>query len=601
MEEAARVKGVSYHTVSRAARSGKLAVRRSGRMNLISSADLDAWQPMRSRAPKKYRQRKPQPLTTPAIVDLASGERIELARRLTLIYEAIHACAMHQPLEIFFPQLAEQFAKAMYFERVALWVISEDRSEMEHVASFGQWYHPDQQPEERIAFPYDPEHMYVSRPDVYDGITCWTTPPPINTGPAFSAPLVVGDVHLGYIIGDRNGAALNLNDAQIQLGQNLAIQAAVTIDLKRTRHREAQRNKQLEAVLEQISEPVMVYGKDRRITEMSRVARRMYGLPEDLDLSARPFYLRDLDQGSVRFRGHRPQNPPSALALAGQVVKEYEFSFVRNDTGEERLLLVDAVPIIADDQVHTVVAVERDITDQRAAEETEREYRERLERALERTRAIANVAMSLNAGADLHSVLREAGRRLTHLMGGAVGGIGLLIEGGVVRGMWTFGPDTYPDEIESFDLQDYAGTLRAFEAGKPTLNTYETATPRERQVMDSAGTRSNLITPLIVDGELVGATYVNYHDLNPQLSDELIEFNTALASQCVLAIRQARLHDELEQERTALQRMLNRLEGLVGDLHVSRASGLADLTDTETRIQETLRDISDTSGRSPRS
>jgi GAF domain-containing protein len=167
--------------------------------------------------------------------------------------------------------------------------------------------------------------------------------------------------------------------------------------------------------------------------------------------------------------------------------------------------------------------------------------------------------------------------------------------------MWTFGPDTYPDEIESFDLQDYAGTLRAFEAGKPTLNTYETATPRERQVMDSAGTRSNLITPLIVDGELVGATYVNYHDLNPQLSDELIEFNTALASQCVLAIRQARLHDELEQERTALQRMLNRLEGLVGDLHVSRASGLADLTDTETRIQETLRDISDTSGRSPRS
>jgi excisionase family DNA binding protein len=324
MREAARNKGVSYHTVSRAVRSGKLISRRSGRMNLISREDLTQWQPMRERAPRKYRQREPEPIHTPAVIELASGERIELARRLTAIYEAIHTSAIRQPLDEFLRLLTEQFARAMSFERVALWLINEARTEIEHSASYGTWYEPDDEPE-RIVLPYDPETMYLSRSDVYDGITCWTTPPPINTGPAFSASLVVGQVHVGYIIGDRNGAALTLSDAQVQLGSSLATQAAITIDLKRTRLREAHRTRQLEAVLERISEPVMVYSADRRITAMSRVARRMYGLPEDLDLAAEAFSLFDLDLGSVHHRGVGSTNPPSDRALAGEVVRNVEF------------------------------------------------------------------------------------------------------------------------------------------------------------------------------------------------------------------------------------------------------------------------------------
>lgn len=56
MAEAARVKRVSYHTVSRAVRSGKIPATRLGRMALIDAADLQAWEPMRERAPRKYRR-----------------------------------------------------------------------------------------------------------------------------------------------------------------------------------------------------------------------------------------------------------------------------------------------------------------------------------------------------------------------------------------------------------------------------------------------------------------------------------------------------------------------------------------------------------------
>ena len=89
MAEAARLKGVSYHTVSRAVRRGKLPATRLGRMALITSEDLREWRPMRERAPRKYRRREPNPEATPALLDLASAERVELASRLASLYEAL--------------------------------------------------------------------------------------------------------------------------------------------------------------------------------------------------------------------------------------------------------------------------------------------------------------------------------------------------------------------------------------------------------------------------------------------------------------------------------------------------------------------------------
>ncbi len=79
MAQAARLKGVNYHTVSRAVRRGKLPVRRLGHQVLIAAADLDAWSPMYQRAPRKYRRRDPDLGAAPALLGAAGLDRLERA------------------------------------------------------------------------------------------------------------------------------------------------------------------------------------------------------------------------------------------------------------------------------------------------------------------------------------------------------------------------------------------------------------------------------------------------------------------------------------------------------------------------------------------
>lgn len=453
MEEAARIKGVSYHTVSRAVRGNRLPARRSGRMVLIAGQDLDAWEPMRERAPRKYRQRHPSPRTPPGVVDLASGERAELARRLSALYETIHTQALSQPLEAFALWLAERIAQAMEFERVALWVINRERTEIEHLASYGDWYDA-ASPVGSSRFPFVPETMYLSQAGVFPLIDCWNEPPPLRLGPAFSAPLVAGDLHLGYIIGDHNGKPFTLSDAQVRLAQGLATQAALTIDLNRTRREEARRMRELE-------------------------------------------------------------------------------------------------------------------------------------RSLERMRLLADIALAVNAGDDLHALLRKAGRWLTLAMGGSCGGIGLQTDGDTVIGIWTLNGESLPDERIPINLNTLPGTLSAFHAGRPTLHTWERASETERGFWSTLSVHSCLITPFIIDGELVGATYVKYPEEHPALAGELIELNEAIAAQCVIAIKQARQRQELEAERRALRAASDDLRRLAARLGAAEASSVRELLEaTETLVGE---------------
>jgi len=236
MLEAARSKGVSYHTVSRAVRSGKLPSRRTGRMVLIGGRDLDAWSPMRERAPHKYRQRHPAPQNVPGVVELASGERAELARRLAAVYESIQFSALVDPLDRFAHLVAERFAVAMEFDRVALLVIDQTRTEIIMQGSYGTWFAADDEPAGLLRLPYDPVSMYAAPTNVYEAIGCWSNDPaPINPGTVFTASLVANGLLVGYIIGDHLGRPFSLTSDQIELGHNLATQFAITLELRRDR------------------------------------------------------------------------------------------------------------------------------------------------------------------------------------------------------------------------------------------------------------------------------------------------------------------------------------------------------------------------------
>jgi excisionase family DNA binding protein len=91
MRETARLKGVSYHTVSRTVRRGKLRVQRIGRMAMIAAEDLGAWQPMVERRTSRHRNRVPDPSATPALMDPVMGEWAEMVRRVSALEETVAA------------------------------------------------------------------------------------------------------------------------------------------------------------------------------------------------------------------------------------------------------------------------------------------------------------------------------------------------------------------------------------------------------------------------------------------------------------------------------------------------------------------------------
>jgi len=93
MAEAARLKGVSYHTVSRTVRRGKLRVQRIGRMAMIAAEDLEAWQPMVERPTRRHRTRRPDPTFSPVLVGPATPVLAEMADRLSLLKTTVAALA----------------------------------------------------------------------------------------------------------------------------------------------------------------------------------------------------------------------------------------------------------------------------------------------------------------------------------------------------------------------------------------------------------------------------------------------------------------------------------------------------------------------------
>ena len=236
MEEAARLKGVSYHTVSRAIRRGALPHTRLGRMALIAGPDLAAWRPMHQRAPKKYRRRDPDPGAAPALVDLAAGDRVELAKRFAVLSEAVHAAALDRPLEAFVALLCERLGEALGLARVTLWGADEGRGVVRRLASWGGAMSeaPDEVPIAEVAS----FARFVAEGTATVGAVREFGEPPapmLGVTSLFVAPLRIGGRPLGTVQGDRGGVPFDLDAEQLAFAQAVANQAAVALEVARLR------------------------------------------------------------------------------------------------------------------------------------------------------------------------------------------------------------------------------------------------------------------------------------------------------------------------------------------------------------------------------
>jgi excisionase family DNA binding protein len=234
--EAARLKGVSYHTASRAVRSGKLPHTRIGRMAIVAADDLAAWRPMIERRPHKYARREPDLGATPALIDLASGDRVELARQLATLLEVVHGAAMEQPLGEFLGLLCERLSGALDLDRTTLWGIDERQGLVRRLAACGEPMSSlgDELPlTEAQAFARFVETGTATVRDVRE----FGESPAALLGVTslFVAPLRIGNRKLGTVQGDCGGAPFSLTEEQLLFAQALANQAALALEVARLR------------------------------------------------------------------------------------------------------------------------------------------------------------------------------------------------------------------------------------------------------------------------------------------------------------------------------------------------------------------------------
>jgi excisionase family DNA binding protein len=234
--EAARLKGVSYHTASRAVRSGKLPHTRVGRMAFVNAADLATWRPMIERRPHRYAKREPDLGATPALIDLASGDRVELARQLATLLEVVHGAAVDGPPEAFLDLLCNRLSEALDLSRTSLWGIVERGERVRRLATCGE-------PLSMLANELSlDEARTLARFLETDSAMVrdeaeMEAPAGMLLGVTslFVAPLRIGERRLGTVQGDRGGVPFSLSGEQLLFAQALANQAALALEVTRLR------------------------------------------------------------------------------------------------------------------------------------------------------------------------------------------------------------------------------------------------------------------------------------------------------------------------------------------------------------------------------
>jgi excisionase family DNA binding protein len=235
MSEAARLKGVSYHTVSRAVRRGTLPAQRIGKMAFIAAGDLQAWQPMVQRAPRKYRRRTPQLDAIPAAIDLASAERVVWARQITTLIETIRWTAQGIPYEQHLNLLVERLGDVLDMRRVTVWKIEEERGSATRVANYGPPVtdFPEDVPLALFPLLADLASRHGSqgagRMSSLDDYTVR------ESTTILVLPIRFGDHFHGALIADRGGATFALSEDQSVLAHSIADQMAIALELDRLR------------------------------------------------------------------------------------------------------------------------------------------------------------------------------------------------------------------------------------------------------------------------------------------------------------------------------------------------------------------------------
>ena len=561
MSEAARLKGVSYHTVSRAVRQGRLPVLRLGRMALISPRDLQEWHPMRERAPRKYRRLAASHDAPGSTVSLISADHVDLARRLAALYELIHS-ASEGSLENLAQIATERVAEAFHLTRMTLWRIDDAGNQATRLAVVGEplsdlpgtialdeapfFLSFTDTPHSRIVSNLHAEHANPSARSVPDG-------------PLLVVPLIRKNHLVGVMCGDRSGGAIDITDEQLALADGISSQMAMAVDNAMLREAERFRRSQLEAILGELTGAVSAFDIDGRLTLSNLAERELFDLT---DAEARPGQplqeylstkrLMNLDGTPVAIEDY-----PMVRALRGERLQDQEYLITRKN-GERRHISTNARPIVVDGKTTGAVSVSRNVTADHDADRREAIRLRQLERAVQRAQAVADLVVEINAGQDARSVSETALHRIAIEVGAVTGVLLLRGETGRLHPITMFGEPRQVIPERGLDVVLAPQTASAFAQYRPIVVSAQSL-ERSESVFEGLDSDAKvMIIPMQVRGQRIGVAYLGFTG-NASLDEFDLTFGAIWGRQCAQAIDKVMLVDQLEFAHGRLMAIMDQL------------------------------------------
>jgi excisionase family DNA binding protein len=231
MSQAAQLKGVSYHTVSRAIRRGALPAERIGKMAFISRGDLQAWHPKYDRAPMQYRHRTPAADVQHLMIDLAATERVQLATQLSTLIELAESSVREAEIERTLRLVCERLASVLGLSRVQLWRIDRGQTVATLLASNGA-------ANEAGSIDLNEHEPFVTLVgQCRGGAVIDAEGMPVLAGAAgiLVLPLALSDRLLGFVAAEREGDALDLSAGELQFATAAVNHACLALALQEAR------------------------------------------------------------------------------------------------------------------------------------------------------------------------------------------------------------------------------------------------------------------------------------------------------------------------------------------------------------------------------
>lgn len=548
MADAARIKGVSYHTVSRAVRRGRLPVQRLGRMALIAASDLEAWRPMTERRPRRYQQTGEGSVLH--VFERAADDSIDLARSYAALIEDILEDALTLDLATYLARCAERISDGFGCLQVSIWALdgslAPDGGRLTLAARLrvgSAAYRPPAR---------DPlgTSLDLRQDPMLDDIVQAAGPRIVATLPRSMA------AQLG--IPERAGGTLvaPIRTVRGQLGIVVAqhgIRALTDAELR-----------VLERLLNQ-----MAFGWE---TLRDRVERDARILALEAAIDAAPVGLRVVDPPgwilrNAQDRAFFPDDSKAAAIVAAEIARTQADGRPGDPMtldADGRRLDIETRPVapVGEDQGGAagaaVVVVSRDLTGALAAHDEAERTIQTLRNEVESARATATLIRRMQGAETPAGVVRQGAGAMVE----AVGGNGALFELREERGRFERVPlgsgEPDAETLPPFHPMSYPSAVLALARRRPVLVTHALAATFEREFMERVRWRSMLVIPLIAGDDQLGFAMVGYTgDAVPDgvALDLARDLAGSMADAIVAARTMERLQDDLRRVRTVLEQV----------------------------------------------